>query len=268
MIVAIAGIDVHVEGDGAEAIVMVHGWPDTYRLWDAQVEFLKARYRCIRFTLPGFDESQARRIHTVDEVTGFIAEVVRRLSPDRKVTLMLHDWGCIFGYEFTMRNPELVARVVGVDIGDVRAARPELTARAKFYILAYQVWLALAWKIDGSLGEWMTRKMARWVRARSDARFIGSRMNYPYYLAWFGGEQSFARQTRRFKPACPMLFVYGQRKLFMFHAKAWIDALAKQPGSQAVAFDTGHWVMLQQPERFNQVVGDWLSASDTPAAKP
>jgi pimeloyl-ACP methyl ester carboxylesterase len=73
MIVQVAGIDVHVEGpEGAEAIVMVHGWPDTYRLWDAQVEFLKASYRCIRFSLPGFEESQPRRVYTVDEVTGFI----------------------------------------------------------------------------------------------------------------------------------------------------------------------------------------------------
>jgi pimeloyl-ACP methyl ester carboxylesterase len=261
MTVAVAGIDVHVEGDGPDSIVMVHGWPDTYRLWDAQVEFLKSTHRCIRFTLPGFDESQPRRAYTVGEVTDFIRQVVEQLSPGRKVTLMLHDWGCIYGYEFYMRNPGLVARIVGVDIGDARGLRRDLTARAKFYVLAYQVWLALAWKIGGRLGDRMTRKMARWVRARSDARFIGSRMNYPYYLAWFGGRESFGRQTRRFEPACPMLFVFGERKLFMFHAKSWSDALARQPGSRVVGFDTGHWVMLQQPERFNEIVGGWLSAT-------
>jgi hypothetical protein len=31
MIVTIDGIEVHVEGDGAESIVMVHGFPDTNR---------------------------------------------------------------------------------------------------------------------------------------------------------------------------------------------------------------------------------------------
>lgn len=44
-------------------------WPDTYCLWDAQVDFLKATHRCIRFTLPGFDETQPRKPYTVDEVT-------------------------------------------------------------------------------------------------------------------------------------------------------------------------------------------------------
>ena len=118
-----------------------------------------------------------------------------------------------------------------------------------------------AWKIGGSLGDWMTRKMARWVRSRSDPRFIASRMNYPYFTAWFGGAESFARQTQRFKPACPMLFVYGRRKLFMFHAKSWIEQLAGQPGNRVEGFDAGHWVMLQDPERFNQVAGDWLAAT-------
>jgi pimeloyl-ACP methyl ester carboxylesterase len=261
VITEVSGTEVHVEGEGPDTIVMVHGWPDTYRLWDAQVEHLKAQYRCIRFTLPGFDGAQPRKAYTVDEVTGLIRQVIEQLSPDRKVTLMLHDWGCVYGYEFYMRNPGLVARIVGVDVGEPRELRRELAPRAKFYILAYQVWLALAWKIGGRPGDWMSRRMARWGRARSDPRFIASRMNYPYYLAWFGGAQSFGRQTRRFKPACPMLFIYGERKPFMFHSKSWADALAQQPGSSLVAFDTGHWVMLQQPERFNQVVGDWLATT-------
>jgi pimeloyl-ACP methyl ester carboxylesterase len=47
----------------------------------------------------------------------------------------------------------------------------------------------------------------------------------------------------------------------MFHSRAWADALAQQPGSSVSAFDTGHWVMLQQPERFNQVAGEWLAAT-------
>ncbi len=41
----VEGVDVLVEGEGRESIVMIHGWPDTYRLWDAQVAFFKSRYR-------------------------------------------------------------------------------------------------------------------------------------------------------------------------------------------------------------------------------
>jgi pimeloyl-ACP methyl ester carboxylesterase len=56
-----------------------------------------------------------------------------------------------------------------------------------------------------------------------------------------------------------MLFIYGRRKPVMFHTKAWLEELEKRGGNRVVEFDTGHWVMLQQPERFNQAVSDWLA---------
>lgn len=255
---SIADVDIHIEGTGRESIVMVHGWPDTYRLWDAQVEALKDRYRCIRFTLPGFDPAMPRRVYSLDELSDFIKAVVEQACPDRKAILMLHDWGCVFGYEFCMRHPGLVTRVVGVDIGDRASLRQSITPREQFMVLAYQLWLAAAWVIGGSLGDRMTRYMARKVRCPSDPAPIGSRMNYPYFDFWFGGRRSIRRTAQAFAPACPMLFIYGRRKLFMFHARAWAEALDRKPGSKVVEFDTGHWVMSQQPARFNEVVAGWL----------
>jgi pimeloyl-ACP methyl ester carboxylesterase len=255
------GIDIHVEGDGADTVVMVHGWPDTYRLWDAQVAFLKSRYRCVRFTLPGFDIAKEPRAFSIDQIAEFLRQVVERVSPGRKVTLLLHDWGCAFGYQFYARYPELVARIVGVDIGDTRGLKHTLTPRAKLLMMAYQWWLSLAWFVGGRLGDRMALRMKRWMRSRSDERFIGSCMCYPYYLTWFGGRRSYRPQFKRFAPSCPMLFIYAKRKPFMFHTQAWIDNLVLRKENRVIAFDTGHWVMLQQPERFNEAVGGWLSAT-------
>lgn len=257
----IDGVEVHVEGEGAETIVMVHGWPDTYRLWEAQVAFLKSRYRCVRFTLPGFDIAGPRRAYSLEEICEFIRRVVERVSPGRKVTLLLHDWGCLFGYQFYMRHPELVSRLVGVDVGDTKGLQYGIPRRQRYMILAYQWWLALAWRIGGRPGDRMALRMKRWLRSPSDERFIGSCMTYPYYLTWFGGEQGYPRQLRRFKPACPLLFLYGRRKPVMFHTQAWLDELRKGEKNRVIEFDTGHWVMLQQPERFNREVDGWLSAT-------
>jgi pimeloyl-ACP methyl ester carboxylesterase len=250
--------DLHIEGTGPETILMIHGWPDTYRLWDKQVEALKDRFRCVHFTLPGFDASKPRRAYSLDELTSFIKEVADQVSPDKKIILMLHDWGCVFGYEFYMRNPQRVSRIVGVDIGDKRSMQESITPRAQRMILAYQLWLAAAWAIGGKVGDRMTRYMARKAHCPSDTATISSCMNYPYFNYWFGGRNSIRLQAQPFVPGCPMLFLYGRRKLFLFHAKDWADELAKKPGSAVVEFDTGHWVMSEQPARFNEVVADWL----------
>src|SRR5262245_11605681 len=94
------GVEVHVEGNGLETIIMVHGWPDTYRLWDSTVAHFRERYKCVRFTLPGYDIEKPRRAHSIDEIADFLRRVIEQVSPSRKVILLVHDWGCLFGYQF------------------------------------------------------------------------------------------------------------------------------------------------------------------------
>lgn len=256
----VKGTDVFVEGEGRETIVMVHGWPDTHRLWDAQVAHLKAHYRCVRFTLPGFDGRSPRRAYSLEQVVETIRRVVEQTSPGQKVTLLLHDWGCLFGYQFYVRHAHLVSRIIGVDIGDESTLKKSLSIKAIAMVASYQLWLAAAWLIGGSIGDGMTRLMARLIQCKTDPRLIHSHMTYPYYLFWSRGYSGGV--LRPFMPECPMLYLYGTQKPFMFHDPKWTAAIAAQPHSRVQAFETGHWVMVDQPERFNQTVSQWLA--DTP----
>lgn len=88
---------------------------------------------------------------------------------------------------------------------------------------------------------------------------MSSCMAYPYFVMWFGGRQSYRRHARRFAAQCPILFIHGRRKPSRFHSEARADELLTRKGNQVLEFDTGHWVMSEQPERFNQVVSSWVS---------
>jgi pimeloyl-ACP methyl ester carboxylesterase len=138
-----------------------------------------------------------------------------------------------------------------------------LTATQRWQVFGYQFWLALAWKIGGSLGNWMTRSMARTLRCRTDPASIGWQMNYPYAMRWFGSVGGLS-QLAPVQPGCPMLYVYGTRKPFMFHSPEWLAWVAAQPGNKVEALPTGHWVMVQQPQAFHRCVVDWLQASEGP----
>ena len=200
-------IEVLVQGQGDQAVLMIHGWPDTHRLWDAQVEALSQRFRCVRFTLPGFDLSLAGRAYALDEVIATIRRVVETTCPGQRVTLLVHDWGCLYGYQFALRHPELVARVVGVDIGDVgsRAHQASLSAKAKLMVLVYQLWLALAWRIGGGTGDRLARWMAKQLRCPAPPQSVGAQMGYPYAVQWFGVKGGFGKRPV-FEPAVPMLY--------------------------------------------------------------
>lgn len=257
------GTEVIVEGSGGKSVVMIHGWPDTHRLWDGQVQALKAKYRCVRFTLPGFDLDERGRAYSLDEVVDRLHRIVEQACPRERVTLLLHDWGCVFGYHFAQRHPQLVARVIGVDIGDAGSWHnlAELSIKAKMMILAYQLWLAFAWRLGGHLGDRMARWMARLARAPAAPQNIRASVGYPYAVKWFRVKGGFGA-LRTYDPKVPMLFFYGERKPFMFHSTAWRDKLATRPGSRVMGLPTGHWVMVQQQEAFNEAMLAWLAESD------
>lgn len=240
-------------------VLLLHGWPDSAALWDGTVAALADRWRCLRFTLPGFDATDTGARHTLDAVTRCIDRVLQHLSPDAPVTLLLHDWGCLFGYHWARLNPQRVQRVVGIDIGDAGspAHRRSLNGRALFGIASYQLWLALACRIGGGLGARMARRMAAAMRVPGPLERIHAHMGWPYVAAWSGG----LRDTRPFEPAVPMLYVYGRRKPFLFHSQAWADRLGERPGSRVLAMDTGHWVMLDAPAAFHAAVREWLDGA-------
>jgi pimeloyl-ACP methyl ester carboxylesterase len=260
----IAGVPVYIEGDGPDTILMLHGWPDTHRVWDRQVAYFSQSHRCVTLTLPGFGEQRQPRGYALDQVMSVIEQVVDAVSPNQKVTLMLHDWGCAFGYQFAMLHPERVSRIVAIDVGDANSAAfaQSLSLAAKGMVFAYQITLALAWYIGGPVGDGLTRAMGKALQAKADPRHVHSGMNYPYAMRWmkaFGGFDA----MRQIEPECPFFYAYGRQKPFMFHSRQWTSRLASRPGNEVRGFDSAHWVMQDCADEFNAAVAAWLLAALT-----
>jgi pimeloyl-ACP methyl ester carboxylesterase len=182
------------------------------------------------------------------------------VSPDRPVTLVLHDWGCFFGYQYYMKNPSRVSHIVGIDIGDVGSKEMKLPLSMVLFTLCYQLWLAGAWVIGGRTGDAMTRLLARAVGARADPSLVHSGMNYAYYLKYKSALLGRSQGDVPFEPACPMLFLYGRKKPTMFHSDAFVERLNRTPNSKAVGFDAGHWLMLEQPTEVASEIRGWARA--------
>lgn len=257
--------EILIEGTGPRTVVLVHGWPDTLHVWDGTVMALRNEARCVRFTLPGLDphHSGERRAYSLREILQCLDDVIKRVSPDAPVTLLLHDWGCLFGYQYAMRNKDRVERVIGVDIGDAgsRYHRKEMSWRAIGLTLGYQLWLAAAWRIGGDRGNRMARWMAAKLRAPAEPQDISAGQGWPYAVQWLGVAGGFGR-LRTFAPTVPMLFIHGQRKPMRFHSSNWADRIAARPGSQVLGLPTGHWVMLQRPAEFHMAISHWLRETD------
>lgn len=249
----IEGIEVHIDGSSPHTLVMIHGWPDTEALWEPQVQAFQGEWRCVRFTLPGFDRAHTRRIYPIEEIVATLYKIIASISPGQPVTLLLHDWGCVFGYRFAAAHPELVAALIALDVGDAgsREHLASLDLRAKLFMSGYQLAMAIAWHLPTGLGDWMTRKMARLLRAPGSPASIGGHMNYPYHVQMTKGYRG-----PPFRTQVPMLFIFGQRKPFMFHSEFWTQGLAVQPHCRVECLRCGHWV--SRATEFNGLALKWL----------
>lgn len=230
--------------DGKEdgkTIVFIQGWPDSAALWDESVAALAPTYRCVRVTLPNFDGGRSARWgYTTEEIIDALVALVRDAAKNGPVTLVLHDWGCYWGHPVHHRCPELVSRVVGLDISP--HFKPSIGGALG--IIAYQSWLYWAFIFGGALGNWMTRRMAMLMHMPgAKTRPLTARMNYPYrngFADVFSGHAG--KLTKGYWPTCPLLFLYGEKKPFALHSEKWIEYV-KSVGGEVGALPAGHWLM-------------------------
>ncbi|MGH7437727.1 MAG: alpha/beta fold hydrolase [Polyangiaceae bacterium] len=230
-----------IEGDSqGETLVFVHGWPDTAAVWDEAVAGVRDRYRCVRATLPNFaGERSARWGYDSEAIVDALEIFVGAAGRGKPVTLVLHDWGCYWGYALHHRRPDLVSRLVGLDIS--AHYRPP-DARAFVGFVAYQWWLLAAFGIGGPAGDWMTRGLAKIGKVPVDPAKLDAWMNYPYRNVWADLVTGRAKRlTRGYWPTCPILFVYGENKPFPFHSERWL-AHVRKVGGDVVGLPCGHWV--------------------------
>jgi pimeloyl-ACP methyl ester carboxylesterase len=252
-----------IEGtSGGETLFFVQGWPDDHRLWDDMVALLRDRYRCVRVDLPNYgDAERARWGFSHDAIVEGLARCIRQESGGKPVTIVAHDWGAFWTYLLHHRHPELVGRLVALDIG----AYMKPTPREIAYIMAYQWWLAAAFIAGGAVGDRMTRAFARLAKTPKQGTELNSRMNYPYLYTWrdiFTGRAG--KQLRGYRPKVPLLFIYGEKKPGRFHSDSWLEVVRSRPGNAVVPLpDADHWVT--RDPTLKVVVRDWLAESSSAA---
>lgn len=90
---------VFAEGDPQwPAILLVHGYPDTHRVWDAVAAVLAADHHVIRYDVRGSGASghpAGLAGYRLDRLATDLFTVIDAVSPGRPVHVAGHDWGSI-----------------------------------------------------------------------------------------------------------------------------------------------------------------------------
>ena len=108
-------IDYRVWGSGEPAVVLIHGWACNSNYWSAQIEALKSRYTVVAVNLAGHGASERNRTDwSMGNYGEDVATVVRQLK-NRQVVLVGHSMGADVALEASRRIGDRVIGIIAVD---------------------------------------------------------------------------------------------------------------------------------------------------------
>ena len=99
--------------EGAPTLVLVHGYPDSSRIWEPLVSQLAERYRIVTYDVRGSGRSDVPSgigAYRLRQLLGDFQAVINHFSPDEPVHLIGHDWGAIQSWE-AATEPALAHRI-------------------------------------------------------------------------------------------------------------------------------------------------------------
>jgi pimeloyl-ACP methyl ester carboxylesterase len=108
-----------VEGEG-EAVLLLHGFPDSSALWRHQIPALaRAGYRVIAPDLRGFGETDAPagvEHYAIEHVLADLTGILDVLGVS-KAHVCCHDWGALVGWMFATLHPDRTDRFAVLCVG-------------------------------------------------------------------------------------------------------------------------------------------------------
>ena len=241
--------DISGNKNSTKLLVFLHGYPDTNAVWENILPDLEKEAYVLRVSYPNFSQQETtKKGLTLEELADRIKATIDHVNDTkRKVVMVSHDWGCMFGYYVDYRHPGTVTEMIPMDVG------------AKFnyfvrFLVYYQVMLAIAWIIGGFIGNFITNYFVNLFMYKPAWRYrIDHTWNWAYYDLWkkilLHGFNTDKAILPGYEPSCNVTYVYATKfKRFQFSNKQWEDMIARNPKSEAIAVDCSHWIHKAKPE--------------------
>lgn len=255
------GCNLHYEefGHGAP-LLLVHGLGSSTLDWEQQIPALSTRYRVIVPDVRGHGRSDKPRERY--SIAGFSADMVAliehlNLGPVHYVGLSM---GGMIGFQLAVDQPQLLKSLCIVN------SAPEVKLRSRDeYWQWFKRWSLMHMLSMGAIGKALGAKLFPEPGQAQLRRKIAQRWaknDRRAYLASFDAIIGWGVQERLSRVSCPTLIVSADRDYTPVSLKeAYVKLL---PDARLVVIaDSRHATPLDQPERFNQTLLEFLIAVDT-----
>jgi len=254
-----ARIYYEVEGSG-EPVLLIHAGVANLRMWDDQVAALRDRYRVIRYDTRGYGRTETDAVEFSNRAD--IAALLDHLGEESAHLVGISRAGQIsldFALEFPDRVRSLVVGAGGISGYESPDDSPPEAWEVPDKLLEAKDWEALA---DWEAAYWADGPDQPAGRSRSVRDQV-----HGWMLENYRAEKVDGKPIVLDPPAAgrlgdlkaPLLVLLGTfdepgTSESMRHLRETV------PGARLEVFDTAHMINLEQPERFNALLSEWLDA--------
>lgn len=258
------------EGDGP-LVVLLHGFPESRLSWRRQVSALAhAGFRAVAPDLRGYGDSPKPKdvdAYRIPEIAGDVIELIESMGS--QCMLVGHDWGAVTAWTVAMMRPDLIRKLVIVNVPPPAAIAREVkrSTRQKLRLL-YQLFFRLPLLPELFMrvfGRTLMRAAGDFTREEIDAyakQWRGSLTTMLNYYRALPRSRGAMRAIFR-KLAMPVLILWGGREP-VFLASALEDLDAWLTDARIERFPrAGHFVQRDEPERVSQLLIEFASTPAT-----
>ena len=249
-----AAVHIHREGRG-RPLLMLHGNPDSHRLWLPMIGHLKADHDCIAPDLPGFGASAIPPVNdvTLEGFANWVDDLVTALGLSEPVDLVCHDIGGFYGLAWAARHPQRLRRLVITNTLMHADYRWHFWARVWRSGMGELAMRVFDWPLLGRLGHRLTM--------RNGGPGLSIEQIDEAYRHFHAGARAqvlrIYRETdpEKFEPwqgplrtaieRCPTLVLWGDRDPFI--PRHYADRFAAADVRRLA--EAGHWAVAEAPEQ-------------------
>lgn len=241
-------INYEVEGKGAPAFALMHGWCSNLRHWDRQAEFFAPRHTIVRADRRGMGKSKATPARLPSDHADDLARVLDAAGVEKAV-IVGHAGGGAGAVDFAARYPERTLALVGVDTS-VSPGGDEESASVK-------AMHAYADAIRNKPGEF-ERRYRTFFGPKADPKLVdavvAAAMQTPIDVACAEllGLGRFDSLARAEDVKAPVLWVTAQPGNNDAMRAAFADF------TPAVVVGSGHYLQLEVPHQLNAMIQTFL----------
>lgn len=263
------GVKLHYAaiGDGP-LVVMLHGFPDFWYTWREQMAALSDNYRIVAPDLRGYNRSDKPSGIDNYRFPVLVSDVAAVIAAEGRdsATVVGHDWGGAIAWRVAMDRPELVQRLIILNLPHPAGLAREIAnnpaqRRNSEYAFNFQEPDAHERLNAAQLAGWMTDEQARaryieaFERSDFEAMLNYYRANYPRRDA------PQPTETPSFPPVkAPVLMFHGLADEALLPGALndtweWLEqtlTLVTIPGA-------GHFVQQDAAETVTDTMVDWLA---------